>query len=452
MSSAVFLQKARRRLSFEISFLHKRSHMFTLSLQDLRRRCVSGLLAAIRETLFRIASIHARHRNKLARFKSPSEMDRRKGALFIGYAEGNLGLGQVFRNNLRAAQAVALPFGIYPFRIGIKKRLLHPFMPERYDKVHAYDVNIILVATEQMPNVLRSVDARLLTNTHNVLQTFWELAKAPEAWRSILRSVDEIWAPSTFVANAFRPVFSGPINLVPPVVNVGEAPAYERHHFGMVSNRFYFMFSFDYHSSPYRKNPIGALQAFQRAFPNDDESVGLIIKSIGNLNRYAEVTAALRQAAATDPRIIVIERNMSRAEILGLICASDAYISLHRSEGFGMGMAEAMNFGRIVIATDYSGCTDFLTEQTGFPIPFSLRPVAVHEYPWSDKQFWAEPDISSAAAAMQTILKLPHVARERADAGQKFIQQKYGTSAVGQIMKTRIFHLMRNARDGSRPP
>jgi hypothetical protein len=96
-------------------------------------------------------------------------MGRRKGALFIGYAEGNLGLGQVFRNNLRAAQAVALPFGIYPFRIGIKTRLLHPFMPERYDKVHAYDVNIILVATEQMPNVLRSVDARLLTNTHNVL-------------------------------------------------------------------------------------------------------------------------------------------------------------------------------------------------------------------------------------------------------------------------------------------
>ena len=410
------------------------------------------MLAAIRKSLFRIASIHARHRNKLVRFKSQSEMDRRKGALFIGYAEGNLGLGQVFRNNLRAAQAVALPFGIYPFRIGIKTRLLHPFMPERYDKVHAYDVNIILVATEQMPNVLRSVDARLLTNTYNVLQTFWELAKAPEAWRPILRSVDEIWAPSTFVARAFRPIFSGPINLVPPVVTVGEAPAYERDHFGMVPNRFYFMFSFDYHSSPYRKNPIGALQAFQRAFRKNDENVGLIIKSIGNLDRFAEVTAELRQAAATDLRITLIERNMSRAEILGLICASDAYISLHRSEGFGMGMAEAMNFGRIVIATDYSGCTDFLTQQTGFPIPFSLRPVAVHEYPWSDKQFWAEPDISSAAAAMQTILKLPHVARERADAGQKFIQQKYGTIAVGAVMKTRICHLMRNARDGSRHP
>ena len=452
MSSSVFLRKVRRGFLFEHGFLYKRSHIFKVWLQDLRRRCLSGSLAAIRESLFRIASIHARHRNKLARFKGASEIDRRKGALFIGYAEGNLGLGQALRNNLRAAQAVALPFGIYPFRIGITKRLLHPFMPERYDTVHAYDVNIILVATEQMPNVLRSVDARLLTNTHNVLQTFWELAKAPEAWRPILRSVDEIWAPSTFVANAFRPIFSGPINLVPPAVNVGEAPAYERDHFGMVPNRFYFMFSFDYHSSPYRKNPIGALQAFQRAFHKNDGNVGLIIKSIGNLNRYAEMTAELRQAAATNSQIILIERNISRAEILGLICASDAYISLHRSEGFGMGMAEAMNFGRIVIATDYSGSTDFLTQQTGFPIKFSVRPVAVHEYPWSDKQFWAEPDISSAAAAMQMILKFPHIARERADAGQKFVQQKYGIIAVGEIMKTRICHLMRNARDGSRHP
>jgi glycosyltransferase involved in cell wall biosynthesis len=109
-----------------------------------------------------------------------------------------------------------------------------------------------------------------------------------------------------------------------------------------------------------------------------------------------------------------------------------------------MGMAEAMNFGRIVIATDYSGSTDFLTQQTAFPIPFSLRPVAVHEYPWSHQQFWAEPDISAAAATMQMILKLPHVARERADAGQQFVRQKYGATAIGEIMKTRICHLMRH--------
>ena len=232
---------------------------------------------------------------------------------------------------------------------------------------------------------------------------------------------------------------------MPPVVNVGEEPSFGRDHFGMVLNRFYFMFSFDYYSSPYRKNPIGALEAFQRAFPKKDENVGLIIKSMGKLGRYSEVTAALRKATAADPRIIVFEKSMTRAEIIGLIRSCDAYISLHRSEGFGMGMAEAMNFGRIVIGTDYSGSTDFLTPETGFPIKFALRPVAVHEYPWSNKQFWAEPDISSAAATMQLILRSPDIARERADAGQKIVRQKYGAIQVGGAMKARICRLIQDA-------
>jgi glycosyltransferase involved in cell wall biosynthesis len=402
-------------------------------------------MAVLRVSLFRIRSLHAGYWNRLY-LKIPPKIERRKGVLFVGYAEGNLGLGQVFRNNLQAAETAGLSFGIYPLRFGIEKRLLQPFMPERYDKVHAYDLNIILAATEQLPNVLRSVDARLLRNSYNVLQTFWELPKAPEAWRSILRSIDEIWAPSAFVANAFKGIFSGPIVLMPPVVNVGEEPSFGRDHFGMVPNRFYFMFSFDYYSSPYRKNPIGALEAFQRAFPKkDDENVGLIIKSMGTLGRYSEVIAALQKAAAADPRIVVFEKSITRAEIMGLISSCDAYISLHRSEGFGLGMAEAMNFGRIVIATDYSGSADFLTPETGFPIQFALRPVAVHEYPWSSKQFWAEPDISSAAAAMQLILQSPDMARERADAGQKFVRQKYGVVRVGEAMKARIDHLIRNA-------
>ena len=111
-----------------------------------------------------------------------------------------------------------LPFGVYPFRAGIETRLLEPFMPERYDENHSYDLNVIVVAADQMPSVLNSIDGRLLNNSYNVLQTFWELPKAPKAWRGILRSIDEIWAPNNFVANAFRPLFSGPITLIPPVV------------------------------------------------------------------------------------------------------------------------------------------------------------------------------------------------------------------------------------------
>jgi glycosyltransferase involved in cell wall biosynthesis len=396
-------------------------------------------------TLFTSASLRGQLRKRLARLRPSLEKGRRNGVLFIGYAEGNLGLGQAFRNNLQAAQTVGLSFGVYPFRVGIETRLLGPFMQERYDEVHPYDLNVIVVAADQIPNVLNSIDGRLLHNSYNVLQTFWELPGAPVAWRGVLSSINEIWAPNKFVADAFRPLFSGPITIIPPVVHVGEGPFPSRDHFGLDAKRFYFMFSFDYYSSPYRKNPVGAIEAFQRAFCKGSENVGLIIKSNGSVQTNCDVRAAVSRAADADPRIIAIEKSMSRAEILGLTRACDAYVSLHRSEGFGMGIAEAMSFGRVVIATDFSGSTDFVTPQTGFPVEFTLRRVAAHEYPWSNKQVWAEPDTNSAASAMERIWRFPELAWERANAGKRLVQQRYGMIAVGEMMKGRIDRLMRQA-------
>jgi glycosyltransferase involved in cell wall biosynthesis len=413
----------------------------------LKNRLLQTLFGALlremyRRVRFRSTSLHGQILQRLARWKPPLDKERRDSVLFIGYAEGNLGLGQVFRNSLQAAHSVGMSFGVYPFRVGIETRSLGPFMPDRYDKTHPYDVNVIVVAADQMPNVLRSIDGRLLNNSYNVLQTFWELPKAPKAWRGVLGSIDEIWAPNKFVADAFRPVFSGPITLMPPVVDVGEGPFLSRDYFGLDAKRFYFMFSFDYYSSPYRKNPVGAIKAFQRAFSKGNENVGLIVKSNGNAQRNPDVKATVSQVAAADPRIVVLEKSLSRAEILGLIHSCDAYISLHRSEGFGMGIAEAMSFGRVVIATDFSGSTDFVTSRTGFPVSFALRRVAVREYPWADKQLWAEPDIDFAASALETVWRYTDLARQRANAGQKLVQQRYGMTVVGDMMKARIDQLI----------
>ena len=185
----------------------------------------------------------------------------------------------------------------------------------------------------------------------------------------MLEDIDEIWVPNGFVGEAVRQVFAGPITIIPPTVDVGGVPARRRKDFGMEAERFYFLFSFDYFSSPYRKNPLGVVEAFQRAFPNGRENVGLIIHCIGQVDRYADIHKAIQQASAADSRIQISDRSFSHNDMLGLIHSADAYVSLHRSEGLGMGMAEAMAFGRIVIGTNFSGNADFLTEQTGFPVP-----------------------------------------------------------------------------------
>lgn len=369
---------------------------------------------------------------------------RREGVLFIGYAEGDLGLGQGFRNELRAVELASLPFAIYPFRLGIETRLLGPFMPERYDLSHAYPVNIIEVAPDQLQVVLQAIDRRLTCNSYNILRTFWELPEAPDAWRSALSPIHEIWAPNTFVANAFRSIFSGSITVVPQPVDVGTGDYPTREQLGMESHRLYFLFSFDYNSSPYRKNPLGVLRAFQAAFPQRNERVGLIIKTNGVADHYPAISTELRNSAKSDGRIAVIEKSLSRQDFLGLIRACDVYLSLHRSEGFGLGMVESMSFGRIVIGTNFSGNTDYLTDKTGFPIPFHLRAVAPHEYPWSDGQVWAEPDLDAAVSAMQLVFQSPELARKRASAGQKFVHQTYAPHLVGQLIKSRISQLTKD--------
>lgn len=397
--------------------------------------------AAQPNILKRIASRYLpRAVKKLVRslFNYLSSPGHRSGVLFIGYAEGALGLGQLFRDHLAAAAEAGIAFSIHPTRVGIETRLLGPFMPERYDTTHAFDINVTAVATDYAPAVFETLDPRRIRRSYNVLYTFWELPEAPEAWRTALSNFDEIWVPNGFVADAFRKIFTGTITIVPPAVHTGEDRDVDRCIFGMDPERFYFLFSFDYSSYPNRKNPIGVVRAFQSAFPDREDNTGLVVKSIGPTECFPEMWTTLHEAAERDRRIVVMDRSLGRDDMLGLIRAADVYVSLHRSEGFGAGMAEAMSLGRAVIGTDFSGNTCFLTRETGFPVPYTLRAVTAEEYPWASGQVWAEPDTAAAAQIMRLVFERRDLAEARALAGKTFITTRHGRQAVGKAIKERL--------------
>ena len=373
-----------------------------------------------------------------------------RGVLFVGYAEGELGLGQSFRGLLGALPNRAPHFAIHPFNQGIESRRTGPFMAARYDTERRYAVNVIEMAADQLPFMFRELGPWRTATSYNILRTYWELPAAPPDWAPLLQDIHEIWAPTRFVANAFRPIFAGPITVVPPCVEIGGQQCFDRAHFGMQDGRFTFVFSFDYLSHPARKNPTGVLRAFQAAFPSD-QRVGLLIKSIRAAGDHTGVSTELAHAALADPRIMLMDRSLTRGEMLSLLRVGDCYVSLHRSEGFGLGMAEAMAFGTPVIGTDYSGSTDFLSERTGFPIPYSLRPVATDEYVAADGQVWAEPDLAAAADAMRQVFGDQVAARARARAGQAFIEASYGRETVGAIAKRHLVRALAAPRRRSRP-
>jgi glycosyltransferase involved in cell wall biosynthesis len=362
---------------------------------------------------------------------------RAKGTLFVGYADVDLDLGQSFRNLISAILDRKLTFRVYPLKAGVESRITSSFIPRLYDSFHIYDINVIEISTDQIANVSASLGLR--GDNYNVLRTYWDLPQAPSEWKPMLSAIHEIWTPNEFARSAFLGIFSGPIRIIPPYICVDPLDAnMGRPTFGLLPGRFYFLSTFDYNSSFYRNNPMSTVAAFRDAFPLLTENVGLVLESTGADRRFADIESEIERHVKRDPRIVAIDEAMPRSRLLGLIRACDCYVSLHRAEGLGLAMAEAMALGKAVIGTNFSGSTDFLTEETGFPIGYDLRRVEPHEYYWSRGQVWAEPDHAAAVDAFRRVYADPHLRTERGQNGQAIMRNRYGKEFVGASVERRI--------------
>jgi glycosyltransferase involved in cell wall biosynthesis len=197
-----------------------------------------------------------------------------------------------------------------------------------------------------------------------------------------------------------------------------------------------FLFIFDFNSTGGRKNPWGVVEAFHRAFPGR-EDVRLVLKATnGHLNTPA--VERLRRAIGADPRIELQERYLTVTELGALYAGTDAYVSLHRSEGFGLTVAEAMVRGIPVIATDYSGTTEFFGPGHGWPVPYTMTGVGPGWPPYQPGGRWADPDLDAAAAAMRAVADDRDEARRRGQAARAHILRTRSTDAAAAWMRERL--------------
>ena len=425
---------------------HARSRLIAIKQQEGTAAAISVVIHRLgRSVAFRVMRSMrqlGRVEDLLAALPLPN-LFMRHDVLFIGYIEAALGLGESMRGLVRSVATTDVPFALYPYKLGVETRLIGSFMADRYDLKHRHKVNIIEMSADQVPHMFGWMGRWKTVHSYNILRTYWELPEAPAEWAPMLNGIHEIWAPNEFVGDAFHAIFDGPIKIIPPCVEIKTINLFGREHLGLDQDMFYFTFSFDYFSHPARKNPLGVLRAFQAAFPDPAERVGLVIKSTSATDQHLDIKAVILEAARRDPRIKVIDRTFSRDEMLSLIRESDCYISLHRAEGFGLGMAEAMAFGKPVIGTDYSGSAQFLSASTGFPVAFTMQPVQPGEYIFSDGQSWAEPDHGAAVQAMQRVFYDRAEGQRRAAAGKVFVETQYGRKNVGRIAAGRLREILR---------
>ncbi len=218
--------------------------------------------------------------------------------------------------------------------------------------------------------------------------------------------MDEVWTASEFAALSVRTATRKRVRVVPLPVSVSLSRPYTRAEFGLPEDRFVFLFTLDFHSFLARKNATGLVAAFRAAFPAGDERVVLLIKTTNGHDRPAEV-AHLREAIDGDARIELRDGYLGREDVFGLESVADAYVSLHRSEGFGLGLAESMYLGKPVIGTAYSGNLEFMTPENSCLVGYRLVDVRDGEYPYAYGQVWAEPDLDHAARLMRRLADDP---------------------------------------------
>lgn len=270
---------------------------------------------------------------------------------------------------------------------------------------------------------------------------FWELETVPPEWVGYAQGLQEIWAPTQFIAAAMRSVMPVPVVDMLPAAQLGRIPSLPRCHFGLPEKKFLFLFSFDMSSVMERKNPLGLIRAYEQAFGRDPE-VSLVIKVTRGHSERRNLRQLQRAAAAAG--VTVIDRVLARDETYALMNACDAYVSLHRSEGFGYTMAEAMLLGKPVIATGYSGNLDFMTPANSLLVDYQLTPLLQDYPPYPRGAAWAEPCTEHAARLMRWVVEHPHEARILGERARADVGAQLSPAAVGQRMAQRLREIQAN--------
>lgn len=297
---------------------------------------------------------------------------------------------------------------------------------------------------EYIPEVV-SVLKEFISKSYNIGYFFWETEAMPEAHRLGCEMVDEIWAPSEFVKRCYDP--SGR-----PVVNVGTAVSipvqkvsFDRSAFG-IEDQFVFLFSFDAHSVIHRKNPAAVVRAFQKAFPFGRNDVMLILKtqnfSDAHWGAVEGRNEELSELCSLDSRIKFLNKTMSLDELYSLKAACDCYVSLHRSEGFGYGPAEAMALGKPVIMSNYSANVEFGSDDAALLVDGKLVHVLEGEYLYrTPEMVWFDPDVEHAAACMQRVREDAAFRESLGARGKRRIETDFSTHAMAERYSARLAEL-----------
>ncbi len=360
----------------------------------------------------------------------------RLGLNLTGWFRADLGLGESVRCMARAAEAAGLETALVDLRLPCKNPQTDDSFAARLQSGNPHPVNVFHVDPPGMRDLDHHHGAGFRRGKYNIGYWAWELPEFPDAWIHFSDYCDEVWAPSRFAAEAIAQKVPVPVLTMPHAIAFPRPEGGGRAKFGLPADKFLFLFLYDLNSYSERKNPAAVLEAFRRS-GLAGSGAALVIK-VHNVPGNPADFERLRAAAAALPGTVLITQTLARREIYELEAACDCFVSLHRSEGFGLAVAESMYLGKPVISTDWSATAEFVNSHNGCPVRCQLVQLERQHGPYEPGQYWAEPDLDHAAQWMQRLFEDRALAQRLGAAARTTIEERFSPAAIGARYRQRL--------------
>ena len=362
---------------------------------------------------------------------SPKENlgQEKKGVNLIASIKGDFGLGQSSRLVAGILKASGIPYCIYNYEYADSNTDM-TYADEIQDKI-LYGINLIHINPLELEVACLELPDNILKGHYNIGFWLWEQAEFPDYLCTTIPVLDEVWTPAEFISQGIRKITDKPVRTLPYAITVPYDEKMVRSYFSLPEDKFLFLMMYDSNSILERKNPEAVMQAFKKAFSGDDDKVGLVIKVNSAQEKDLDI---IRHAMGDYRNIYLLTKSLTKIEVNSLIRDVDVIVSLHRAEGFGLVLAEAMLLGTPTIATNWSANIEFQTSETACLV--SSEPVELQEDigPYKKGSRWAEPDVEEAASYMKKLYENSEFYKQIAENGKKYAEEKLGMKqAVNNI-------------------
>lgn len=359
------------------------------------------------------------------------------GVNIFGHLNAENSVGEVARAITKAVQTAGIDYALNNCTENIARKSDDSF-ENQFTKSHPYPINIFAINADGIEYTCNMLGTKYWQKKYNIAIWNWETEHFSDKWDNTFQMLDEIWVPSSTTVDAIARAANCPVIRIPYPIELQKRDKFDCTHFGIPSKTFVFLFMFDFCSIFERKNPLGLIHAFKKTFkPN--EKVMLILKCINHERDFKNFKKM--ETAAKGYPIKIINKYLSRAEINSLFNVCNCYVSLHRAEGFGLTLAEAMYLGKPVIATQYSSTTDFMNINNSFLVKYTRITMQEDYIHYKKGDIWAEPDLGHAAQLMRFVFDNPKKAQEIGKIAARDIRDQLSPQKVGNMIKQRLIKI-----------